>query len=125
MLPCTASICRIEPVRGELKKEAIARYHDIFQCIQQAGIEPVATLHHFVHPKWFEDMGGFLEEDNLPLFVSFCEAVVKEFATYVTQWVTFNEPAVICVTGYWFGLFPPGISSDPNPPTSVSCSPAV
>ena len=65
-----------------------------------------------MHPKWFEDIGGFLEEGNLPLFVKFCETVVKEFSKYVTHWVTFNEPAVVCVTGYWFGLFPPGVHSN-------------
>ena len=111
-IPRVVPLCRIEPVRGTINQEAIARYHDIFQSIRKAAIEPVATLHHFVHPKWFEDMGGFLEEDNLPLFVNFCIAVVKEFAEYVTQWVTFNEPAVICITGYWFGIFPPGASSN-------------
>ncbi|NJR42133.1 MAG: glycoside hydrolase family 1 protein [Akkermansiaceae bacterium] len=88
----------------------VARYHAIFSAIRKAGLEPVATLHHFVHPKWFEDIGGFLEETNLPLFVKFCELAVREFSTYVTQWVTFNEPAVICITGYWFGIFPPGAS---------------
>ena len=75
--------CRVEPVRGTINKEAIARYHDIFQSIRKAGIEPVATLHHFVHPKWFEDMGGFLEKDNLPLFVNFCETVAVSY-THLT-----------------------------------------
>lgn len=101
-------VCRIEPARDLLNKDAVARYHAIFSAIKKAGLEPVATLHHFVHPKWFEDIGGFQEEGNLPLFVNFCETVVKEFAQYATQWVTFNEPAVICITGYWFGIFPPG-----------------
>jgi beta-glucosidase/6-phospho-beta-glucosidase/beta-galactosidase len=102
---------RVEPAEGKINLEAIARYHAIFKAIQKAGIEPVATLHHFVHPKWFEDKGGFTDEGNLPLFVSFCEIAVREFGQYVLQWVTFNEPAVLCTTGYWFGLFPPGAVS--------------
>jgi beta-glucosidase len=101
----------VEPAEGKVNLEAIARYHAIFKAIQKAGIEPVATLHHFVHPKWFEDKGGFTDEGNLPLFVNFCEIAVREFGQYVTQWVTFNEPAVLCTTGYWFGLFPPGAVS--------------
>lgn len=26
------------------------------------GLEPHVTLHHFVHPAWFEKMGGFAKE---------------------------------------------------------------
>ena len=34
------------------------------------GMEPLATLHHFVHPQWFEELGGFEKEENIPLFMS-------------------------------------------------------
>lgn len=86
------------------------RYREMFQCLKDAGIHCVATLHHFVHPKWFQDLGGFLEEENLPHFTNFCSQMEKEFREYVDMWVTFNEPAVVCLTGHVFGIFPPGVS---------------
>lgn len=33
-------------------------------------MEPLATLHHFVHPQWFEELGGFEKEENIPLFMA-------------------------------------------------------
>jgi beta-glucosidase len=42
-------------------------------CKCRHKLEPVVTLHHFVHPQWFEDLGGFTEEANIPHFVRFSE----------------------------------------------------
>lgn len=33
------------------------------------GMEPLVTLHHFVHPQWFEELGGFAKEENIDLFL--------------------------------------------------------
>ena len=33
-------------------------------------MEPLATLHHFVHPQWFEELGGFKREENIALFLA-------------------------------------------------------
>ena len=34
-------------------------------------MEPVITLHHFVHPKWFDDMGGFTVAANIHFFAEY------------------------------------------------------
>lgn len=34
-------------------------------------MQPVITLHHFVHPTWFEDLGAFTEAENSKHFVNF------------------------------------------------------
>ena len=41
------------------------------------GITPLATLHHFVHPQWFEDIGAFEKEDNIPLFLTWTELAYR------------------------------------------------
>ena len=33
-------------------------------------MEPLATLHHFVHPQWFEKLGAFEREENISLFLA-------------------------------------------------------
>ena len=35
-------------------------------------MQPNVTLHHFVHPQWFEDKGAFTDETNIKYFVDFC-----------------------------------------------------
>ena len=38
---------------------------------------PMITLHHFVHPQWFEDLGAFTNMDNVKHFVSFCQVAFR------------------------------------------------
>ena len=38
---------------------------------------PMITLHHFVHPQWFEDLGAFTNMDNVMHFVSFCQVAFR------------------------------------------------
>jgi beta-glucosidase len=45
--------------------------------LQSHGMTPLVTLYHFVHPLWFEDLGGFLEADNIALFVAYSSVCFK------------------------------------------------
>jgi hypothetical protein len=50
-------------------------FADSASGMRSQGMEPVVVLHHFVHPQWFEDLGGFTKEENIQHFVDFsCEA---------------------------------------------------
>jgi len=37
----------------------------------------MVTLHHFVHPNWFENLGGFTKEENIPIFVEFARTAFR------------------------------------------------
>ena len=64
-------------------------------CVQEAnGMEPSVSLHHFVHPAWFDDLGGWGKEENVELFVKFAEWSFQQFGTRAKLWATFNEPSV-------------------------------
>ena len=76
-------------------------------------ISPVLTLYHFTHPLWFEKLGAFEKEENINLFISFCQRVFNEYSTRVKYWCTINEPAVVATQGYFIGMFPPG-KKDPQ-----------
>ncbi len=41
------------------------------------GLEPMVTLHHFVHPLWFEDLGAFEDAANIGHFVDYAVACIK------------------------------------------------
>ena len=68
----------------------------------------MVTLHHFTHPLWFEDLGGFEKEENIKYFLEFSELMFNELSDIVKYWCTINEPAVYVSQGYFNGVFPPG-----------------
>lgn len=45
-------------------------------------MEPLATLHHFVHPQWFEELGAFEKEENISLFLDYVRLAYK-YATFI------------------------------------------
>ncbi len=98
----------IEPQEGVFNEKALERYVSFCKHLVQEGITPMATLHHFSHPQWFEEKGGFLLEENTSLFVSFCEKVFDALSPYVNLWITINEPGPFVFQGYIHGAFPPG-----------------
>jgi beta-glucosidase len=42
-------------------------------------MEPNVTLHWFVHPNWFQEMGGFTREENIEVFVDWCRTAFSLF----------------------------------------------
>lgn len=44
-------------------------------------MEPNVTLHWFVHPQWFEDLGGFTKEANIEIFVEWCRTAFSLFGS--------------------------------------------
>ena len=53
---------KIEPTKGSFNQDAINHYTDVIDELIKNEITPVITLHHFSHPVWFEDIGGFEKE---------------------------------------------------------------
>ncbi|KAL4538341.1 hypothetical protein Ndes2437B_g01352 [Nannochloris sp. 'desiccata'] len=88
--------------------EAVAAYHSIFDALDAKKMEPFVTWHHFVHPLWFEKLGGFIKEENLKIFVDYAKAAFAEFGSRARFWTTFNEPGVTSFAGFVYGSFPPG-----------------
>jgi beta-glucosidase/6-phospho-beta-glucosidase/beta-galactosidase len=69
---------------------------------------PNVTLHHFTHPAWFDDLGGFTRPENIQLFVDYAVKAVELFGDQVQLWATFNEPTSSSTMGFIFGAYPPG-----------------
>ena len=87
---------------------AVQRYHAILDTLEIAGMVPFLTLHHYVHPQWFENIGGFQKEENIRYFVEYAKAAFQEFGNRTRFWATFNEPGVASFAGFIHGSFPPG-----------------
>lgn len=100
---------RIVPKPGVVDRGAIARYRDIFDSVEKRGMEVLITLHHFVHPAWFDDVcGGFESDEGLRHFVEWSKIAFDAFGHRIASWCTFNEPGVFASSGYCTGFFPPG-----------------
>ena len=99
---------KIEPRKGKFDLDAITHYSEVINELILNGITPVISLHHFTHPIWFENIGGFEKKENIPHFVSFSRKIFNSYSDRVKYWCTINEPAVFAVQGYFSGMFPPG-----------------
>jgi beta-glucosidase len=103
---------RIEPQAGKWDIAALGRYREMVDGLVQRGISPIICLHHFTHPRWFEEKGAFLSSDAAELFERFTRQVVGALGEHCNRWLTFNEPNVYAAMGYALGEFPPGRRGD-------------
>jgi beta-glucosidase len=103
---------RLEPQEGRWNADALARYYTLLAELHKRGLRPFLTLHHFTHPQWFEERGGFLAPDAVETFSRFVYRTVHALHHVCSDWVTINEPNVYCAFGYMTGMFPPGIRGD-------------
>lgn len=100
---------RIQPREHEWDEDAIAHYQDIIDILRSDNIEPMVTLHHFTHPLWFIKKYPWHEEASIGKFLTFVEKMAQTLRG-VRYWITFNEPYVMVLAGYFEGCTPPGIS---------------
>ncbi len=98
----------IQPTPDTWNEAAFKRYEDFIIMLNDNGITPMVTLHHFVHPAWLDKLGGFEKEENSKYFVTFAEAVFKRFHKHVRIWCTINEPAIYAMCDYVLGIHSPG-----------------
>jgi len=104
----SVSWSKIMPRAGEIDQAALQHYVNLVDELLAQGIQPMITLHHFTHPIWFEDLGGFEKQENIEHFVKFSEVVFNALQDKVKQWCTINEPGVYMYDAYLTGMFPPG-----------------
>jgi beta-glucosidase len=102
---------KIEPEKGKINENALKHYDDLINELKANYIEPMITLHHFTHPRWFEQLGAFEKEENIKYFVEFSKLVFARYNDQVKFWVTLNEPNVFVTSAYFNTVFPPGNSN--------------
>ncbi|HHY83438.1 MAG TPA: glycoside hydrolase family 1 protein [Clostridiales bacterium] len=102
---------RIEPQEGNFSKEALQHYRDEISLLLQNGIKPLVTLHHFTHPLWLEEKGGFEQDAVSEYFERYVRFVVENLGDLVSEYITINEPNVYAVMGYYFCEWPPAKKS--------------
>ena len=104
---------RIQPQEDTWDHEAIAHYQEIIDILRSYHIEPMLTLHHFTHPRWFMERSPWHKAASIEKFLRFAEMMVFSLKG-VRYWLTFNEPYVILLGGYLEGCTPPGLKDVPR-----------
>lgn len=85
---------RVEPKEDVYDETELAYYDDVVRQIRHAGMRPMITLSHFVHPGWVVDQGGWTSDKTVTDFADFTRAVVQRYGDQDALWITFNEPHV-------------------------------
>lgn len=104
---------RVEPWPGDFDLEILDHYRKISATIQEAGMLPLVTLHHFTWPIHVQERGGMTAGDFPYWYRAYVHRVAEAFGDLVPYWITFNEPNLL-VYGYvkpWWQpeyLVPPG-----------------
>lgn len=104
---------RIQPKEDTWDEEAIAHYQEIIDICLSYGIEPMVTLHHFTHPRWFLERHPWHRTSSIEKFLRYTELMAATLKG-VSAWITFNEPYVILIGGYLDGCTPPGLRDVPR-----------
>lgn len=93
---------------------ALDHYAEILAECRRAELEPVVTLHHFVHPAWLGS-DPWLEPETAKLFCRYVVEAVRYLNRKLTEsyglspihyYLTINEPNMLVVNTYLGNQFP-------------------
>ncbi len=99
---------RVQPAPDRWNEDALDHYIQMLRGLNERNIFPLVTLHHFTDPIWLTEMGGWENPQVAELFSAYAAKVVEALKSYVSTWMTINEPDVVAGLGYVLGEFPPG-----------------
>ena len=100
---------RIEPAEGEWSKAALDHYRAMCAGCHERGLVPMVTFHHFTTPSWLAARGGWESPDAPERFGRLCERVTAHLGDLIGYGCTINEPNIVSLMGYEYGIFPPGV----------------
>lgn len=115
---------RIEPVPGQFSRAELAHYRRMIDTAVDLGLEPVITLQHFTHPRWFAEQGGWMSDAAIERFQDYVAAAAGILDR--VKWViTMNEPNMLAM----MATIMQGIEAGANPngrvpQSKVACSPS-
>lgn len=76
------------------------------------GIQPMATMYHYDLPEELQKFGGLTNDISIEYFASYANLLFSRFGDRIKLWITFNEPANLCLLSYGTGEFAPRIKAN-------------
>ncbi|HWR89678.1 MAG TPA: family 1 glycosylhydrolase [Dissulfurispiraceae bacterium] len=99
---------RIQPGEDIWDRKAVDHYQEMIDILNDHGIEPMVTIHHFTHPLWFIRRYPWHDDRSIDRFLRYVDRLLASVRD-VRYWITFNEPYVLLLGGYLEGCMPPGL----------------
>ncbi|HVL24977.1 MAG TPA: GH1 family beta-glucosidase [Thermomicrobiales bacterium] len=107
--------------RGQRNDQGLDFYDRLVEGLLEAGIDPWITLFHWDLPQALEDEGGWVNRATIDAFAEYTDAITRRVGDRVTNWITINEPWVVSILGYMWGIMAPG-RTDPKEALQVAHS---
>jgi beta-glucosidase len=106
---------RVQPSGTGAANEAGLDFYDaLVDALLDAGIRPLVNLFHWDLPQVLQDGGGFADPAIVDAFADYATLVSKRLGDRVSDWMTFNEPAVFAYIGHADGIHAPGLRDWPT-----------
>ncbi|KAJ3100350.1 hypothetical protein HDU97_002268 [Phlyctochytrium planicorne] len=84
--------------------EGVAYYDNLINELLANGITPFVTLSHWDLPHALHlEYGGWVSYEVQDDFAAYADWVFSHFGDRVKNWITINEPWVVCILGYRYG----------------------
>ncbi len=99
---------------GAVNQHGLDFYRRLVDELQSAGVRPLANLFHWDLPQELQDRGGFANPDVVGWFSDYTALLASTLGDRVTDWMTFNEPAVYAFLGHADGVHAPGLRDWPT-----------
>jgi len=99
---------------GTVNRRGLDFYRRLVDELRGAGIEPMVNLFHWDLPQALQDRGGFAKRDIVGWFADYAHVVASALGDSVTDWMTFNEPAVYAFLAHADGIHAPGVRDWPT-----------
>ncbi|MFV0479321.1 MAG: glycoside hydrolase family 1 protein [Anaerorhabdus sp.] len=85
---------------GEVSKEGVQFYKDLFAECHKYHIEPVVTIFHFDLPlKLQEKYGGWNNRALIDAYENYCKVLFENYKDDVNYWLTYNEQNMLIFFG--------------------------
>jgi beta-glucosidase len=106
---------RLQPEgTGAVNELGLAFYDRLVDTLLAVGIQPLVNLFHWDLPQALQDRGGFAEPRVVDWFADYAALVAARLGDRVSDWMTFNEPAVFAFLGHADGVHAPGVRDWPT-----------
>jgi beta-glucosidase len=106
---------RVQPDgTGAANERGLAFYDRLVDAVLAAGIKPLVNLFHWDLPQALQDRGGFADPRIVEAFAEYAALVAARLGDRVSDWMTFNEPAVFAFLGHADGIHAPGLRDWPT-----------
>jgi beta-glucosidase len=99
---------------GAVNVRGVDFYQRLVDELLSAGVQPMVNLFHWDLPQALQDRGGFANPEVVGWFSDYTALIASRLGDRVTDWMTFNEPAVYAFLAHADGIHAPGLRHWPT-----------